>query len=106
MSLPLDVWAMMIFSVLAFFGVSIWTLLYTLRQEDRKMVILRSEERLDTHSPAALRDLRDWIRANPQDPDVDDARAIYHECLEALQTTDRHVYGWADEDIASFDRLQ
>ena len=70
------------------------------------MVILRSEERLDTHSPAALRDLRDWIRANPQDPDVDDARAIYHECLEALQTTDRHVYGWADEDIALFDRLQ
>ncbi|MFB6248621.1 MAG: hypothetical protein ABEL97_08640 [Salinibacter sp.] len=105
MSLPLDVWAMMIFSVLAFFGVSIWTLLYTLRQEDQKMVILRSEDRLDTHSPAALRDLRDWIESNPDDPDVDSARTIYRECLDALQTTERHVYGWSDEEIESFDRL-
>ncbi|MEF8939846.1 MAG: hypothetical protein V5A22_08350 [Salinivenus sp.] len=105
MSLPPDVWAMMIFSVLAFFGVSIWTLLYTLRQEDQKMIILRSEERLDTHSPAALRDLREWIEANPEDPDVDSARAIYRECFEALQTTERHVYDWSDDDIESLERL-
>jgi hypothetical protein len=105
MSLPPDVWAMMIFSVLAFFGVSIWTLLYTLRQEDQKMVILRSEERLDTHSPAALRDLREWIESNPEDPDVESARSIYRECVEALEGTERHVYGWSDDDIESLERL-
>jgi hypothetical protein len=33
--LPFDVWAMMIFSALVFFGVSIWVLVYTLIQEER-----------------------------------------------------------------------
>jgi hypothetical protein len=105
MSLPFDVWAMMIFSILAFFGVSLWTLVLTLRQEDRKMEILRSEDALDTHSPAALRDLRRWIEAHPDDPDADEARAIYHECLEALRSTDRHVYDWSEAEIQSLERL-
>jgi len=105
MTLPFDVWAMLIFSVLAFFGVSLWMLVLTLRQEDRKMEILQSEGVLDTHSPAALRDLRRWINAHPDDPDVDEARAAYRECLDALQASDRHVYGWSAAEIESFDRL-
>lgn len=105
MSLPFDVWAMMIFSILAFFGVSLWTLVLTLRQEDRKMEILRSENALDTHSPAALRDLRRWIEAHPDDPDADEARAVYHECLEALRSTERHVYDWSEAEIQSLERL-
>jgi hypothetical protein len=105
MTLPLDVWAMLIFSVIAFFGVSLWMLVLTLRQEDRKMEILRSEDALDTHSPAALRDLRRWIEAHPDDPDVEEARAAYRECLDALQSTDRHVYDWSEAEIESFDRI-
>jgi len=105
MTLPVDVWAMLIFSVLAFFGVSLWMLVLTLRQEDRKMEILQSEDALDTHSPAALRDLRRWIEAHPTDPDVEEARATYRECLDALHSTDRHVYDWSEAEIESFDRL-
>jgi len=105
MSLPFDVWAMMIFSILAFFGVSLWTLVLTLRQEDRKMEILRSEDALDTHSPAALRDLHRWIEAHPEDPDAEAARAVYRECLEALRSTERHVYDWSEADIQSLERL-
>lgn len=97
--LPFDVWAMMIFSVLVFFGISIWMLLYTLREEERKMDILRSEGAIDTHSPTALHELRAWIEAHPNDPDVDDARATYRECVEALQSTNRHFYDWSDEEI-------
>lgn len=103
--LPLDVWAVMLFSILVFFGVSIWVLIYTLREEERKIDILTSEDTIDTHSPRALRDLREWIEANPEDPDLDDAKATYRECVDALQSTDRHFYNWSDEEIADLDSV-
>lgn len=105
MSLPLDVWVMMIFSILAFFGVSIWTLVYTLRQEEQKMSLLRSEEALDTHSLAALRDLRAWIEAHPNDPEVGAARETYQTCIDALRSTDRHFYDWSAAEIEQIESL-
>jgi hypothetical protein len=102
-ALPPDVWAMMIFSVLVFFGVSICALVFTLRQEEQKMEILRAEDELDTHSPRALADLRAWIEAHPTDADVEGARATYRDCVDALRSTERHFYDWSVEDI---DRLE
>jgi len=97
--LPLDVWVMMGFSILVFFGGTLWALLYTLREEDRKLRLLQSEEALDTHSPRALRDLRDWIEAHPDDPDVETARTIYRDCVETLRSTNRHFYDWSSADL-------
>lgn len=102
-TLPLDVWIMMLFSVLAFFGTSIGMLVYTLRREERKMQLLREEEALDIYSPAALADLRAWIDAHPGDPDIETGRAAYRECVEALHTADRHVYEWPDAEIEALD---
>lgn len=103
--LPLDVWLMILFSVLAFFGSSLWMLVYTLRQEDRKMQLLEEQEALDTHSPAALADLRNWIDAHPNDPDVDAARTAYRNCRDALHVTDQHFYDWSQAQIESLDDL-
>lgn len=102
--LPADVWAMMLFTILAFFGVAIWALVYSLRQEEQKMDILRSEGTLDTHSPRALRDLRDWIDAHPGDPDVDDAKDTYDNCVDVLQSTDRNFYNWSSADLQWVER--
>lgn len=99
MSLPLDVWAMMLFSALAFFGTSISLLMYTLHQEERKMELLQEQDALDTHSPAALDDLRAWIDAHPADPDVKTAQNAYRNCVQALRSTDRHFYDWSDAEI-------
>lgn len=96
--LSIDVWAMMLFSILAFFGVAIYALVYTLRQEERKMDILRTEERLDTYSPAALRELRAWIHAHPNDPDRTAALDAYEECVTAVNDNDRHFHDWSDVD--------
>lgn len=96
---PLDVWAMMGFSVLVFIGGSLWALVYTLREEERKLRIVRTEGTLDTHSPTALRDLRTWIDAHPNDRDVEAAQTIYGGCVETLQTTDRHFYDWTEAEI-------
>jgi hypothetical protein len=105
--LSLDVWATMIFCVVAFFGVTLWTLLYTLRQEDKKLALFKTEGNLDTYSPQALRDLRAWIEAhpNPDAPDVQEARAAHNDCVETLKTTDRHFYGWTNEDIEELSTL-
>jgi len=107
LGLPLDVWAMMLFSVLVFFGVSIWALVRTLRQEEEKMDVLRTEDAIDAYSPPALHDLRAWIRAHPDpdDPEVQRARTAYQECVESLRTSNRHFYDWTDRDIERLETL-
>ena len=102
-ALPLDVWIMMLFSAAVFFGVSLWMLVYTLRQEERKLRILRDEGTLDPYTPAALRELRAWIEAHPDDPDLETARTRYEECVEALRTSDTHVHDWSTADLEEFD---
>lgn len=103
MSLPLDVWLMMGFSVLVFFGVSIWAVVQSLVQEERKMQILQSENALDPYSPRALRDLGAWIEQHPDDPEVEMARARYHDCRGAVQSAGRHYYNWSKADIDRLD---
>lgn len=107
LGLSFDVWATMIFCVIAFFGVTIWSLIYTLRQEEKKLALLQSEGDLDIYSPQALRDLRAWIEAHPTPdaPDVQSARTVYNDCIETLKTTDRHFYAWTEGDIEKLDRL-
>lgn len=102
-----DVWATMTFCVVAFFGVTLWILVYTLRQEDKKLALFKTEGDLDTYSPQALRDLRAWIEAhpNPDAPDVQEARAAHNDCVETLKTTDQHFYGWTNEDIEELSTL-
>jgi len=102
-ALPLDVWIMMGFSATVFFGVSLWMLVYTLRQEERKLRILRDEGTLDPYAPAALRDLHAWIDAHPDDPDGEMARTRYDACVEALRTSDTHVHDWSAADLEEFD---
>ena len=104
-ALPPDVWAMMIFSILVFFGVSIFVLVYSLLQEEKKMQILRSQEALDTFSPRALADLRAWIEAHQDDPEINEARDAYRECVNALWSTNQHVYGWSEDQIRQLEDL-
>jgi hypothetical protein len=107
LGLSLDVWVTMIFCIVAFFGVSIWVLIYTLRQEETKLALFKTEGDLDSYSPRALKDLRRWIAAHPDTthPDVESARTLYNDCVETLKTTDRHFYGWSDAEIDRLDSL-
>lgn len=104
-TLPVDVWVMMMFSILVFFGVSVYALVYTLWQEEQKMQILQTEDTIDTHSPRALADLKAWIDAHADDADVDTARATYRNCVEALRSTNRHFYDWSSADINRLESL-
>lgn len=100
-----EVWAIMLFTILAFWGLAIWALVRTLGQEDRKVEMLEHQDRIDTYSPKALTDLREFIENNPEDPYVEDARRRYNECVETLETMDRYFYDWSDEEIDRLERL-
>lgn len=101
-----EVWATMLLTIVAFWGIAIWALVRTLRQEDRKVEMLEHQDRIDTYSPRALSDLREWLEENPDDPYAPDARRRYNECVETLRETDRHFYGWDDEEIATLERIE
>ncbi|MFC4439638.1 MULTISPECIES: hypothetical protein [Natrialbaceae] len=105
MALTAEVLGMLAFTLLAFYGVAGWALARTLRQEDRKVEILKRQKRMDTYSPAALAELREWIENNPNDPLVDEARQQHNECVDALVQTDRHFYDWSSEEIDRLDRV-
>lgn len=105
MPLPPEVWVAMLLTAAVFWGVSGWALVRTLRQEERKTEILERQRVMDTYSPRALAELREWIRENPDDPYRADAVEKYNECVRALQSTDRHFYDWDDEEIRSLNTI-
>ena len=103
--LSAEVLGMLAFTLLAFWGVSAWALVRTLRQEGRKVEILEHQSRMDTYSPKALAELREWIEDNPNDPLVDEVRDQHNECVEVLRQTDRHFYDWSGEEIERLERV-
>ncbi len=105
MTLTPSVLGMLGFTLLAFWGVAGWALVRTLGQEDRKVELLESQERIDTYSPKALAELGEWIRNNPEDPVAERARTQYNNCVETVKETDRHFYDWSEEEIESLERL-
>ncbi|AGB38268.1 hypothetical protein [Natronococcus occultus] len=105
MVLTIEVVAMLVFTLTAFWGVATWALVRTMRQESRKVELLERQDRIDTYSPTALAELREWIEDNPDDPLVDDARRRHNECVETLRGTDDRFYDWSDEEIDRLERV-
>ncbi|EMA27459.1 hypothetical protein [Halobiforma nitratireducens] len=105
MALTAEVLGMLAFTLAAFWGIATWALVRTMRQESRKVALLEQQDRIDTYSPKALAQLREWVEANPEDPLAEEARERYNECLDALEETDSQFYDWSEEDIQSLERL-
>ena len=92
-------------AVVAFWGTASWALVRTLRQEDRKVRLIESQGGMESYSPRALSELREWIQNNPDDPRVEDARAAYNETVESLRTIEEPYYDWDDAEIDSLERI-
>lgn len=100
-----EAWIGVIIGVVAFFGVALWALVTTLRQEDRKVDIVDRQDRIETFSPRALDDLRAWIEKNPDDPLYDEAVERYNECVETLQEVDETFYDWSESQIQDLEKI-
>ncbi len=105
MALTAEVIAMLVFTLAAFWGIATWALIKTLRDEDRKVALLEQQDRVDTYSPKALAELREWIEANPEDPLVGEARRSHNECIDALESTENQFYDWSESEIQSLERV-
>lgn len=103
--LSLETWIGMIIAIIAFWGIAVWALIKTLGQEDQKVELLENQERIETYSPKALQDLREWIEANPNDPLAEEAKEAYNECVETLKEQDDRFYDWSEEKVENLETL-
>ncbi|WP_049904294.1 hypothetical protein [Natrialba asiatica] len=99
MALSTVAWVTMLLAILALPGVASVVLVRSLRTEGRKLTMLREQGNLDSYSPQALKELREWIQTNPNNPYVSDARQRYNECVRTLREIDDPYYDWSDEQI-------
>jgi hypothetical protein len=106
MALSTVAWVTMLFAIVVLPGVATAVLVRSLRTEERKLALIRKQGRIDSYSPRALDELRDWIHANPNDPYVDEARERYNECVRTLRENDEPYYDWSADQIESLETIE
>lgn len=105
MALTAITWVMMLSSIILLWGVGGWAMYRTLTDEDRKVELIERQGTIDTYSPTALQELRNWIEANPGDSYHREAVQRYDECVEVLRENDESFYDWTDEEIESLETI-
>lgn len=106
MALSTVAWVTMILAIILLPGVAGAILVKSLRSEERKLELLREQENIDSYSPRALADLREWIETHPDDQYADEARQRYNECVRTLREIDEPYYDWSDEQIADLETIK
>lgn len=106
MALSTVAWITMILAILALPGVASVILIKSLRTEERKLRLLKDQGTIDSYPPRALRELREWAQANPNDPYAPEARQRYNECVRSLREIDEPYYDWSDEEIAELETIE
>jgi hypothetical protein len=105
MALTAAAWVVMGGSIGLLWVPAVWALFRTLRDEDYKLELLDEQGEIDTYSPRALADLREWIRAHPDDEYAPEARERYNDCVETLRDIDEPFYEWSAADIEELQKL-
>lgn len=104
-TLTAGTWITMIIAIVFLWGVGAWALWRTMSDEDEKLELIESQGKIDTYSPKALAELREWIEDNPSDPLHDIAVERYNECVETLQEVDETFYDWSETQIQDFEKI-
>jgi len=99
-------WATLLVSAVALPGVASAVLVRSLRTEERKLRLLKDQDNIDSYSPRAMADLREWIRNNPDDSFAPEARERYNECVRTLREVDEPYYDWSEEQIADLETVE
>lgn len=105
MALTVTTWVVMGVISASLLGVGTWAIVRSLSDEERKLRLVRDQGRIDTYSPKALRELREWVEANPNDSLAAEGRKRHNECVDALREIDEPFYDWSDEEIESLERI-
>ncbi|MGB9933602.1 hypothetical protein [Haloarcula amylolytica] len=106
MALSAVAWATMLFAIVVLPGVATVVLVRSLRTEERKLTLIREQGSIDSYSPRALEELREWIHANPNDPYASEARERYNECVQTLRESDEPYYDWSADQIETLETIE
>jgi hypothetical protein len=106
MALSTIAWATMLLMILVLPGVASVVLVRSLRTEERKLELLREQGSVDSYSPRALKELREWIQTHPNDPYASIAQERYNECVRTLREIDEPYYDWSAEQIAELETIE
>jgi hypothetical protein len=105
MALSTVAWISMLLAIILLPGVATVVLVKSMRSEERKLELLREQGSIDSYSPRALTELREWVQANPNDPYTPVARERYNECVRTLKEIDEPYYDWSAEEIERLEIL-
>ncbi|SFK65670.1 hypothetical protein SAMN04487950_0425 [Halogranum rubrum] len=106
MALTAVAWMSMLLAIILLPGVAIVVLVKSMRSEERKLELLQEQGSIDSYSPRALTELREWVQANPNDPYASIARERHNECVRTLKDIDEPYYEWSAEEIEQLEELQ
>ena len=98
-------WIVMLGAIAVLWIPATWALYRSLTDEERKLELLDQQGEIDTYSPRALSELREWIESNPEDPLAQEARARHNECVETLRQIDQTFYEWSESEIESLEKV-
>lgn len=99
MALSTLAWVSMFLAIVLLPGVATVVLVKSLRSEERKLRLLNEQGSIDSYSPRALTELREWIQMHPNDPYASVARQRYNECVRTLKDIDEPYYDWSAGEI-------
>lgn len=105
MAISSVVWITMLAAIVVLPGVASVVFVKSLRSEERKLGLLNEQGDIDSYSPRALAELREWIQTHPTDPYESVARQRYNECVETLREIDEPYYDWSDEEIDQLETI-
>lgn len=103
--MTLAAWISMGGAITVLWGSATWALYRSLTDEDEKLELIERQGEIDTYSPRALAELREWVTAHPEDPFAEEARKRHNDCVEILRRVDETFYGWSESEIESLDKL-
>lgn len=91
----------MIASIIALWGVASCALIVSIRHEERKLVLLRSQGDFEPFSPRAFRDLERWLAQHPESEHAPEIREWQQAQRHSLQRNPQRFYDWshADDDV-------
>jgi hypothetical protein len=98
-------WLVVLGAIAVLWVPAIWALYRSLSDEDRKLELLDEQGEIDTYSPGALAELREWVESNPEDPLAEEGRERYNDCVEILRRIDETFYDWSESEIDSLEKL-
>ncbi|MCD6008242.1 hypothetical protein [Halomonas sp. IOP_31] len=85
----------MIASIIALWGVASYALIVSIRHEEHKLALIRSQGDFEPYSPRAFRDLERWLAQHPDSEHAPEIREWQQSQRQSMQRNPQRFYDWS-----------